>query len=133
MRLNQASDFALRILMLLATEKEPVTVDEIARRLHLVKSHIMKIVAKLARAGILESHRGRTGGIKLGKPPSEIMVGDVVREIEADLAIVECMLDRECGCVFSPGCKLKGVMVDARSAFLDVLDRRSLQSIIIPR
>ena len=130
MRLNQASDFALRVLMLLANEKQPITVEEIAGRLRLVKSHVMKIVAKLVKAGILVSHRGRTGGISLGKPPSQIMVGDVVREIEADLAIVECMLDKECGCVFVPRCKLKGVMADARAAFLEVLDTRSLQSIV---
>ena len=133
MRLNQASDFALRVLMLLANENEPITVEEIALQLRLVKSHVMKIVAKLVKAGILESHRGRTGGISLGKQPSQIMVGDVVREIEADLAIVECMLDKECECVFSPGCRLKRVMADARSAFLEVLDTRSLQSIVAPR
>jgi Rrf2 family nitric oxide-sensitive transcriptional repressor len=133
MRLNQASDFALRILMLLANEKEPITVEEIALRLRLVKSHVMKIVAKLVKAGILVSHRGRTGGISLGKQSSQIMVGDVVREIEADLAIVECMLDKACECVFSPQCRLKGVMADARYAFLDVLDQRSLQSIVAPR
>ena len=132
MRLNQASDFALRVVMLLANEKQPITVEEIAGRLRLVKSHVMKIVAKLVKAGILVAHRGRTGGVGLGKPPEQIMVGDVVRQIEADLAIVECMLDRECGCVFSPGCKLKGVMADARSAFLHVLDTRSLQSIVTP-
>jgi len=67
MRLSQASDFAFRILMLLESQAEPITVDEIAKRLLLVKSHVMKIVSKLAKAGFVTSHRGRSGGVSLGK------------------------------------------------------------------
>ncbi|MEP3525231.1 MAG: Rrf2 family transcriptional regulator [Hyphomicrobiales bacterium] len=131
MRLNQASDFALRILMLLATKKEPVTVEMISRELNLVKSHVMKIVAKLVKAGVLTAHRGRSGGVGLGKPVDEIIIGDVVREIEADFAIVECMQDKTSNCTFSPQCKLRGVMADARTAFLAVLDAHTLKSITL--
>ena len=131
MRLNQASDFALRILMLLASRKEPATVEIIANELNLVKSHVMKIVAKLVKAGLLTSNRGRSGGVSLGKPVDQIIIGDVVREIEADFAIVECMQDKTSTCTFSPQCKLKGVMDDARTAFLAVLDDHTLQSITL--
>ena len=130
MRLNQASDFALRILMFLADKNEPVVVDEIARQLKLVKSHTMKIVAKLVRAKILTSQRGRAGGVTLGKPAEEITVGDVVRAIEADFAIVECMRPEGAACTFLPKCRLKGVMRDAGQAFMDVLDKQSLDSLI---
>ena len=129
MRLNQASDFALRILMLLATKKEPTTVEVIARELHLVKSHVMKIVAKLVKARLLISHRGRSGGVSLGKSAEEIIVGDVIREIEADFAIVECMQNKTSSCTFTPQCRLKGAMIDARAAFLSVLDSHTLKSI----
>ena len=129
MRLNQASDFALRILMLLCREKTVLTVEEISQRLHLVKSHVMKIVAKLVKAGVLTARRGRSGGVSLARDGSKISVGEVVRVIEADFAIVECMLDRESSCVFASGCKLQGVMGNARKAFLEVLDQESLQSI----
>ncbi|MGI9350150.1 MAG: RrF2 family transcriptional regulator [Rhizobiaceae bacterium] len=129
MRLNQASDFALRIMMLLCREKKPLTVDAISQRLKLVKSHVMKIVAKLVKAGVLTSRRGRSGGVSLARDGATISVGEVVRVIEADFAIVECMLDRESTCVFAGGCKLQGVMGNARKAFLGVLDKESLKSI----
>jgi Rrf2 family nitric oxide-sensitive transcriptional repressor len=131
MRLNQASDFALRILMLLADQKEAITVDDIAQRLVLVKSHTMKIVAKLVKSDLLVSHRGRNGGIRLARSPDEIFVGEVVRAIEADFAIVECMQTSENAqnCTFLPGCKLRGLMVEARAAFLAVLDTQSLAKI----
>lgn len=131
MRLSQASDFALRILMLLANEKAPITVNAIAEKLGLVKSHVMKIVAKLVKAGILVSRKGRTGGVDLGRKPSDITLGQVVREIEADFAVVECMQDKKCNCFFLPDCKLKSVMNGAKAAFMDVLDNQNLASVIL--
>ncbi len=129
MRLNQASDFALRILMLLACEEQPLTVDCIADRLSLAKSHVMKIVAKLGHAGYVNAQRGRSGGIRLGRCPEDITVGDVVRLVEADFAIVECMMPGKSTCTFAPRCKLKGVISEAGDAFLNVLDGYTLASV----
>lgn len=129
MRLSQASDFAFRILMLLESEAEPITVDEIAKRLQLVKSHVMKIVSKLAKAGFVTSHRGRSGGVSLGKDAEDISLGGVVRLIENDFAIVACMQEPASACVLMPACKLRGVMANAQQAFMDVLDNQSLKTI----
>lgn len=129
MRLSQASDFAFRILMLLESQAEPITVDEIAKRLQLVKSHVMKIVSKLAKAGFVTSHRGRSGGVSLGQKAEDITLGDVVRLIENDFAIVGCMQEPTAACVLTPACKLRGVMVNAQQAFLNVLDNQSLKTI----
>ncbi len=107
MRLSQASDFALRILMLLASKKEPITIEAMSERLGLVKSHVMKISAKLHRAGIVKSQRGRIGGVSLASKPLEITVGQVVRIIESDFAAVECMHDKQSTCSFMPRCKLQ--------------------------
>jgi Rrf2 family nitric oxide-sensitive transcriptional repressor len=132
MRLNQASDFALRILMLLATEDEPLTVEAVATRLQLVKSHVMKIVARLGQAGLVDAQRGRNGGLALGRPAQRISVGEVVRLIEADFAIVECMRQGKSNCTYAPRCALKGVIHDATDAFLEVLDSHDLASLVQP-
>ena len=115
--------------MLLCHEKEPKTVDAIAKRLNLVKSHVMKIVAKLVKAQLLVSQRGRAGGISLARKPQDITVGEVVRLVEADFAIVECMLDKPSECVFACRCKLRAVMGRAKAAFLAELDQETLKSI----
>ena len=130
MRMNQASDFALRILMLLATKKEPVTIDVIATELGLVKSHIMKITAKLRQAGILNAQRGRIGGISLSKPAAEISVGQVVRVIESDFAVVECMQSGKSNCTFMPRCKLRKTLNRATEAFLKILDDQSIKELL---
>lgn len=130
MRLNQASDFALRILMLLGEEKKPLTVDEISSRLKLVKSHVMKIVAKLVRTGFLTSQRGRSGGVSLKMSPQDIVIGEVVRAIEADFAIVECMQQGTCSCVYVKNCRLRTLISDATAAFLEILNNSTLESIL---
>lgn len=130
MRLNRASDFALRILMLLAKEKEPSSVHAIADRLGLARSHVMKLVAKLSAAGIIATQRGRTGGVQLKLSPKAIRIGDVVRTVESDFAVVDCLLDHQCDCVFLPRCALKPVMKAASDAFLECLDRHTLASIL---
>ncbi|GGE91393.1 MULTISPECIES: RrF2 family transcriptional regulator [Stappia] len=130
MRLNQASDFALRILMRLGQVDEPQTIDTLSRTLGLAKSHVMKLVARLAQAGLVETTRGRGGGVRLLRPPSEIRAGAVVRLMEQDLAVVACLREGPCACSFLPLCALKGAMAEAAEAFLDSLDRWTLEDLL---
>ncbi|WP_269583650.1 RrF2 family transcriptional regulator [Roseibium sp. Sym1] len=131
MRLSQASDFALRILMATGQTDDPQTVDKLATQLGLAKSHVMKIVAHLAKGGYLETTRGRGGGIRLAQAPDEIRLGDVVRLIEPDLGVVACLKpDGDAICAFLPRCALKGAMARAAEAFLDSLNTQSLASIL---
>lgn len=130
MRLNQASDFALRILMLLAGSHEPLTVEKIADRLRLPKSHVTKLVAKLSRAEYVVAQRGRTGGVVLGQHAKDISIGEVVRLIETDFAVVECMGPGRSTCTFAPRCRLKGAMAEASNSFLSVLEKYSLADLV---
>ncbi|MEM8700242.1 MAG: Rrf2 family transcriptional regulator [Pseudomonadota bacterium] len=130
MRLSQASDFALRILMATGQTDSPQTVDGLSTKLGLAKSHVMKIVAQLARAGYLETTRGRGGGIRLGRSPEEIRLGEVVRLIEPDLGVVACLKSETAVCAFLPRCALKGAMSRAADAFLESLNTQTLETIL---
>ncbi|ERP88687.1 transcriptional regulator [Labrenzia sp. C1B10] len=130
MRLSQASDFALRILMATGQSDDPQTVDKLSRQLGLAKSHVMKIVAHLAKGGYLETTRGRGGGIRLAKTPDMIRLGDVVRLIEPDLGVVACLKPEPTVCAFLPRCALKGAMARASEAFLESLNTETLASIL---
>ncbi|MEM9634566.1 MAG: Rrf2 family transcriptional regulator [Pseudomonadota bacterium] len=130
MRLSQASDFALRILMATAQSDGPQTVDKLSDQLGLAKSHVMKIVAHLARGGYLETTRGRGGGIRLAKSPDSIRLGEVVRLIEPDLGVVACLKPQPAICAFLPRCALKGAMARAADAFLDSLNTETLATIL---
>lgn len=123
MRLNLQSDYALRLLMHLATrEGERITIGEVAGRFHISQNHLMKVAHHLGRLGFIETTRGRSGGLRLARRAEEISVGDVVRGMEADFAVVDCFEGGSGSCLISSACRLKGVLHDALDAFLGVLD-----------
>ncbi|MTI00637.1 Rrf2 family transcriptional regulator [Roseibium sp. RKSG952] len=130
MRLSQASDFALRILMFLGQTDEPQTVDKLSKALGLAKSHVMKLVAQLARTGLIEATRGRGGGIRLLKTQDSIRIGDVVRAFEPDMGVVACLKSEPCGCVFLPRCALKTAMNGAAEAFIEHLNQQTLADML---
>jgi Rrf2 family nitric oxide-sensitive transcriptional repressor len=131
MRLTLHTDYALRLLMLLAMEPENRhTIEEVAQRYDISRNHLMKVTQTLAQAGLVESLRGRGGGLRLGRPPASINLGAVVRATEDSFVLVECF-DRENNrCVISPACGLRGPLEEAQRAFLAVLDRYSLADLI---
>jgi Rrf2 family nitric oxide-sensitive transcriptional repressor len=127
MRLNLQSDYALRLLMQLAVNPDRlVTIAEVSDRFRISRNHLMKVAHLLGREGFVQTVRGRSGGLRLARPSEEISVGEVVRRMEADFAIVECFPGGGGGCLITPGCRLKGVLREALEAFLSVLDRSTL-------
>lgn len=131
MQLTRFSDFALRVLMYAhAADNRLVTIDEMAASYRVSRAHLMKVVNALTRAGYLTAVRGRTGGLKLARPATEIRLGDVVRATEPDLALVECFSTGS-QCVISGCCRLPAVLRRALAAFLSELDRHTLASIAL--
>lgn len=131
MRLTMMSDYALRVLLYAAAHPERlVTIDETQQVYGMSRGHLMKIVGALAGAGILRSQRGRTGGFTIGMPPEEIRLGDVVRLTEPDFYMVECFAPGN-ACAITPFCRLPGIVTEALSAFMAVMDRHTLADLLI--
>lgn len=131
MRLTLHTDYALRLLMLLALEPDDLhTIEEIASRYHISRNHLMKVTQTLASAGFVDSLRGRGGGLRLGKPAGEIILGDVVRATEDGFNLVECFDRKSNTCVVAPVCGLRGPLEEALLAFLAALDRYSLADLV---
>ena len=131
MRLTVYTDYSLRVLMYVALhpERRP-TIGEIAASYGISKNHVMKVVYQLGLAGYVETVRGQSGGMRLAKPPQDIILGEVVRRTEPDLALVPCFAAAEAACVITPACKLRHVLHEARAAFLAVLDDYSLADLV---
>lgn len=134
MRLNVQTDYALRLLMRLAlTPDRLVTISEVAEDYGISRNHLMKVALQLTRAGFVESVRGRSGGLRLRRPPGEIRVGEVVEEMEADFALVECFQGDPGRCVISPACTLRGALHVAAGAFIKALNAYSLEDLVANR
>jgi Rrf2 family transcriptional regulator, nitric oxide-sensitive transcriptional repressor len=133
MRLTLSSDYALRLLMLVGLEPDRlVTIEEVADRFHISKNHLMKVAYQLGQAEYLDTVRGRNGGLRLGKAPDQIVVGEVVRTMEPDFAVVECE-DPTGFCKITPACALRSAMREAVQAFLTKLDEYTLADLLRPR
>lgn len=130
MRLAEYTDYSLRVLMYCARHADRrVTVAELAERQGLARNHVMKIVADLARAGLLETSRGRGGGVRLLRPAAQIRVGEVVRLGETDFRMAECFDDGGGGCALTAGCRLRRLFAQALRAYLATLDAVTLAEI----
>ena len=131
MRLADYTDYSLRVLMYCAAHRDTrVTIAELARRHGLSKNHLMKIVNDLARQGVLETTRGRGGGLRLLQDPAQIRVGDIVRTAETDFRLVECFDPATDACTLTPHCRLKHLFGAALHAFFDVLDGATLADMV---
>jgi len=133
MRLAEYTDHTLRVLMHCAANPgRLITIAEVAQAQEISKNNLMKIVSDLARQGVLETLRGRSGGIRLVKPPSQIRIGDVVRGAETDFRLVECFDDTTNACTMSASCGLKGLFGRALAAYFHELDGATLADIVPP-
>jgi len=133
MRLAEYTDYTLRVLMYCAAHPDrQITIAELAEHHGVSKNHLMKIVNDLARQGVLETTRGRGGGLRLLKRPADIRVGDVVRSSETDFRLVECFDRSTNACSLTPSCRLKGVFHAALQAYFKELDGATLADIAGP-
>lgn len=131
MRLTRYTDYALRLLMFLGAHQDRLcTIQQVADIYGISKNHLMKVAHQLGRAGYVETLRGRSGGLRLAKPPARIIVGDVVRITEEDFDLVECFNRTRNCCAITGACRLQGVFAEALDAYLAVLARYSLQDLI---
>ncbi|HWK42707.1 MAG TPA: Rrf2 family transcriptional regulator [Croceibacterium sp.] len=129
MQLSLYSDYALRVLMALAAGDRRLSVDDIAGRYRISRNHLAKVVQQLQNEGLIETFRGRGGGIQLAVPPDRIVVGKVVRQFENLESFVACFPDGG-GCIVNGACALKPVLHGALDAFLAHLDRFRLSDLI---
>ncbi len=127
MRLSEYTDYTLRVLMYCARHRDRlVTIGELADQHGLSKGHLMKVVNDLARQGLVETTRGRGGGLRLLKEPGAIRIGDVVRAAETDFRLVECFDASTNVCTLTPSCRLKHLFDAALRNYFQALDGATL-------
>lgn len=134
-RFTRYTDYALRVLMFLGLKPvgELSTIREIATSFGISENHLMKVVTRLGQIGVVETIRGRQGGIRLALPPERILIGDTVRQCEDDMRVVECFDPATNTCPIASVCALPAILDEALGAFMAVLDRYTLADLLQPR
>jgi Rrf2 family transcriptional regulator, nitric oxide-sensitive transcriptional repressor len=129
MKHTQHADFALRVLMFLrVAPQRRGSIAEIATAHHISRNHLDKVVQRMSAAGLVETSRGRGGGVRLVREPGSITVGDVIRAMEDDFAVVECLGPARY-CQVAGVCGARSVFARALSAYFAVLDSETLDDI----
>ena len=132
MFITKNADYSLRTLMLLALNppEELMSVEDISNTLSVSKAHMMKVVNQLATLELVETIRGRSGGVRLLHDKSEINIGTAFRQLDEISNIVDCESDP---CVFNGVCKLRKIFDQATDAFLEELDKYTLADLVKKR
>lgn len=132
MRLTLMTDYALRLLMHVAQRPERLcTIAEVAQAHGISEAHLMKVTHQLALQGWLQTVRGKGGGMRLAHAPQQINLGAVVRGMESDLALVECLGDGS-QCALTGACRLTGLLQGALHSFMAHLDGFTLADLLPP-
>jgi len=133
MKFTRFTDYALRVLIYLGLRNDGrVTIREIAQSYDISRNHLMKVVSNLTRMGYLDARRGPGGGISLARPAAEINLASVIRDMEQDMIPVSCFGEPGL-CVIKPVCRLRNVLKEAMTAYLDTLECYSLEDLLAPR
>ncbi|WP_370342597.1 RrF2 family transcriptional regulator [Pararhodobacter marinus] len=133
MRLTSFTDYGLRMLMRLASAPDRAfSTADLAEEFQLSRNHLIKIMQKLGRAGLVQTRRGGGGGATLAHAPEEIRLGDVVRVLEEGQALVECFQPNGGDCTINGCCRLKTRLRGAEMAFIENLNRSTLADVALP-
>ena len=130
MKMSSKARYGLYVAVELAkryNEAEVVSVSLLAQCTGVTEKYLEQIIAMMKKADIVVSNRGATGGYKLVRAPQDISVGEILRALEDNLQIVDC-IHKDCanGC----NCVSRNLWVKLNQNINSYLDTISLQQLV---
>ncbi len=134
MRLTRQTNYAIRMLMYCAANDGKLSrVPEIARAYGVSELFLFKILQPLVENGLVETVRGRNGGVRIGRAAKDISLFDVVRVTEENFAMAECFENDATECPLVDSCGLNSALREALNAFFGVLMKYSISDLVKAR
>jgi Rrf2 family protein len=129
LELSSEGRYALRALVYLAQLGEQATADRISAEARIPRRLLARLLADLARVGLVESGQGRGGGSRLARPAEEITLRDAVEAAEGPFGVTRCIMhNRACGS--GPPCALHAGWERGQQAILEYLGDHTLDEFI---
>ncbi len=129
MKITRASDFAIRLLVHLASKGGEGTSQELAKEINVSFNHLAKLVPILARHGFIITQKGKGGGIRLVKNPRKIDLAEVIEAIEGPIVISDCIFHKS-SCCFSKKCKARKCLNKVRQGMLKILSKTTVKELV---
>ncbi|CDZ44471.1 iron-responsive transcriptional regulator RirA [Neorhizobium galegae] len=134
MRLTKQTNYAVRMLMYCAANDGHLSrIPEIARAYGVSELFLFKILQPLNKAGLVETVRGRNGGVRLGRAADRITLFDVIKVTEDSFAMAECFEEGVAECPLVDSCGLNAALRKALNAFFDVLAQYTIDDLVKAR
>ncbi|QPC88046.1 iron-responsive transcriptional regulator RirA [Mesorhizobium sp. NBSH29] len=134
MRLTRQTNYAIRIMMYCAANPGQLSrIPEIAASYSVSELFLFKILQPLVEHGLVETVRGRNGGVRLGRPADQVTLFDIVRVTEENFAMAECFENDATECPLVDSCSLNSALREALNAFFAVLERHSIDDLVKAR
>lgn len=127
MQLTRFTDYGLRTLMYVAARSEDLTsVKEVAEHYGISRNHLVKVVHRLSQLGYIETTKGKGGGIKIAKDAEKLRLGDLIKQLEPNMNMVECFDAKTNTCRITGSCQLKHYLFEAMQNFINTMNKYTL-------
>ncbi|WP_050183467.1 RrF2 family transcriptional regulator [Domibacillus robiginosus] len=131
MKVSSRGEYALRALLVLGQKNELMSISNISEATLVTVKYLEKILLSLKKLGYVESKRGIQGGYFLSKRPSEINIGEVIRQIEGPLSPMSCAsITAYEPCQLEGSCLLKPLWALVRDTIAFVLEQTTLEDLL---
>ncbi|WP_404712547.1 Rrf2 family transcriptional regulator [Sphingomonas sp. MMS24-J13] len=122
--MTRFTEYALRALICLAERPDRIcSISEIATAIGAPHDHLSKVVHRLGKTGYVTGLRGRSGGIVLARPPDQIKLGAIVKDMEP------CTAFRQASPAAIDTSPLQEALAQSLDMFFAALDRYSLKDL----
>ena len=140
MMFSTKAEYGVRVMVELARRagEDPIPLAEIAAHDGLPLAYLEHLVARLRKAGLVDSRRGSRGGYLLARSPTEITMAEVVEALEGSIAPIECISQSSDGSIVcsresdpSHVCPTKLLWTRVRFAIVRTLQETTLADLVL--
>lgn len=128
MKLSSKTHYGLMACYILAKNynSECVSASTLEKNIAVSSKYLEKILRTLSKRDIVCANRGASGGYYLTRAPKDISIGEIVRALEDDMEIIECVSkEGKCKC-----CPTSSVWKKLYEGINDLLDSMSLEQML---
>lgn len=132
MKISAKARYSLRILLDIAlneTPDHPRLMKEICEAQGLPEKFTSRLVIPLREQGMIHSLRGKSGGFRLAKSPTDITLLAILEAIQGPIALVDCITSRK-GCARTAACPAQLIWADVNTAVRNALAAITLETVI---
>lgn len=129
MILSTKGRYGIKAMVDLAVDggETPVSTASLAAKQGISEAYLEQLVSSLKKAKLITSTRGAMGGYRLARDPEEINVGDVLRALEGNTTIIDCVSNEKVDCQNACECSARPLWLKLQQRIDEVLNTTTLK------